>query len=390
MTDKPRVLIVDDTPENIRLMMGILGKIYHLQAATSGLKAIEMAETAPQPDLILLDVVMPGMDGYTICQKLQDSEKTKHIPIIFVSGLDETSEQTKGLRLGAVDFISKPFRAELVRARVSNHLELKRHREALGPLLEARQQALRVSMELDVAGRLQKAMLPHSRFASRGCRLNSYLSPARAVGGDLFEHFFVDEHRLLFALGDVSDKGMAAALFLVQVRTLLRSVGRKALSSAHLLELLNEEIYADNQACMFVTFVCGLLHTATGELSLARGGHEHPLLFASGNRGEVLEFEGGPALGLRSGCHFPSYQTWLQPGQMLLFYTDGVTEAANPQGEIFGAERLAASLAFSGARSPEQAVEVLRSRLNEFVAGAEPADDITFLFLDWSPPHTPT
>lgn len=136
--NKPRVLIVDDTPESINILLNALKDEFSVVAATNGLKAIERASQLPKPDIILLDVIMTGMDGYQVCKTLKSSDETKDIPIIFVTALGESKDELKGLQLGAVDFITKPITPSLVRSRVHNHLELKRHRDHLQELVDER------------------------------------------------------------------------------------------------------------------------------------------------------------------------------------------------------------------------------------------------------------
>jgi serine phosphatase RsbU (regulator of sigma subunit) len=392
LAPRPRVLIVDDAPENIRMLMGFLGKMCSVQAATSGSKALEFARGSAKPDLILLDVMMPEMSGYDVCMELKSDQTTHSIPVIFVTGLNDVADEERGLAMGAVDYISKPFHAELVRARVSNHLELKRHRDHLerevkertDELLTAQRMQQRLQSELDVASRLQRSMLPEpltggkrpSEFA-----LATYLQAARAVGGDLYDYFLLDGRKLLFLVGDVSDKGIAAALFMVQVRTLARSLASRSTSPGDLLVQLNEELCRDNQACMFVTVVCGYLHQDTGKLELARGGHEHPVLIDCGGNARFLEFEGGPALGLCPGSHFPNFSSTLEAGEHLVLYTDGVTEAANPAHELYGEDRLLEVLGKAGGQEPGELLETVKASLADFVCGAEPSDDITLLVL---------
>lgn len=392
---KPRVLIVDDTPENIRLLMSYLGKTCNVQAATSGAKALEFARASPAPDLILLDVMMPGMSGYDVCEELKRCENTRSIPVIFVTGLNDVEDEKRGLDLGAADYISKPFHADLVRARVGNHLELKRHRDHLADevrirteqLLQAQKSQQRLESELEVASRLQLSMLPPpvlSRAASSGCQLTSYLRPARAVGGDLYDYFFLDRQTLFFVVGDVSDKGVPAALFMVQVRTLLRSLAGKTREPGCLLSQLNEELCRDNQECMFVTLICGCLDIVTGAVILARGGHEHPVLI-SGQGARFLEFEGGPALGLAEGSEFPQWSGILAAETSIVLYTDGVTEATDGASSCFGEQRLLETLDSAREREVEKIMAGLQENVAAFVADAEPSDDITIMVLQWSP-----
>lgn len=388
---RPRVLIVDDTPENIHILMSFLKKTCDVLAANSGARALECARK-DRPDLILLDVMMPGLSGYQVCEMLKSEETTASIPVIFVTGLNDVMDEEKGLRLGAVDYIGKPFHPGLVRARVKNQLELKRHRDFLELEIQQRTEALmqaqksreRLEAELSVAGRIQESMLPARQLSDPqglGLELSAYLQAAREVGGDLFDYFYAGNGNLCFTLGDVSDKGVPAALFMVQVRTLFRTLGPASTDPACLLELMNEQLCQDNSACMFVTIVCGVLSLETGHLVLSRAGHESPVLIEPLGEARALEFAGGPALGLCEDASFENFETRLEPGQSLLLYTDGVTEACNGSLGQFGEGRLFHVLAKCCELQPQKLTENIRRNLLEFVGDAEASDDVTLMAL---------
>ena len=148
--DKPRVLIVDDTPENIKVLQAILAVNYTIQVAIRGERALRVAAAEPAPDIILLDIMMPEMDGYEVCTRLKKEEKTKNIPVIFLSALEDESSEARGLELGAVDYVSKPFSPMLLQARIRNQLELKMHRDRLTQTVAARTQELELTQEVTV------------------------------------------------------------------------------------------------------------------------------------------------------------------------------------------------------------------------------------------------
>ncbi|MFC1886178.1 HD-GYP domain-containing protein [Thermodesulfobacteriota bacterium] len=149
-SEKSRLLIVDDTPENIQILMETLKDEYTIAASISGQKALQMAAADPVPDLILLDIMMPGLDGYQVCEKLKAGDKTKNIPVIFVTAMAEEADEQKGLNLGAVDYIAKPFRPGLVKSRVRNHIELKRHRDHLEELVKERTKELVITQDATI------------------------------------------------------------------------------------------------------------------------------------------------------------------------------------------------------------------------------------------------
>ncbi len=147
-SQRQKVLVVDDTPENIQVLMETLKDDYAIVAAIDGEKALRMARSAPAPDLILLDIMMPGMNGYEVCRQLKQDPATREIPVIFVTALNDEHDEAEGLDLGAVDFISKPFRPLLIKKRVHNQLELKRHRDTLEIMVQQRTRELHLTQEV--------------------------------------------------------------------------------------------------------------------------------------------------------------------------------------------------------------------------------------------------
>lgn len=144
------VLVVDDTPENIEILRQLLRTDYTIHAAISGEKGLEIARKLPQPDIILLDIMMPGIDGYEVCRQLKHDPTTAHIPVVFISALDQVGHETLGLELGAVDYIRKPFEPVLVKARVRNHLVLKRYEQQLEELVRARTAELALTQQITI------------------------------------------------------------------------------------------------------------------------------------------------------------------------------------------------------------------------------------------------
>ena len=389
--EKQKVLIVDDTPQNIHVLMETLKDNYKIVAATSGAKALQLAERVPLPDLILLDVMMPKMSGYEVCEQLKKNPLTQNIPVIFVTALSEAGDEERGLELGALDFITKPFHPALVKARVKNQLELKRHRDHLEVEVERRTQELlaanlarqKLENELDVARSLQLSMLADDLFPLPGHSdggLAAHLRPARAVGGDLYDYLLLEPNRLLVMLGDVSDKGVAAALFMVRALTLLRSFAPKASSPGELLSLVNVALCRDNDAFMFITLACCVLDLKTMEWTYSSGGHEPPLLLTQGVP-QFLELESGPALGLIEDGEFPVHTGILAPGTSILLYTDGITEAEQESQENYGTERLCQAAGPLSGSSPEEIVKGISLSVKEFVGEAEQSDDLTMLVL---------
>ena len=390
MEDRPRVLIVDDTPENIFMLSATLKHGYALTTATNGSEALALATQAPHPDLILLDVCMPDMDGYQVCEILKKTPGCANIPIVFVTGLSSAEEERVGLAAGAVDYITKPFHPELVKARVNNHIELKRHRDNLEQEVQKRSRELvqatlartLVENDLRLALKLQLSLLPPARYRSPqmgGCDIATVLRPARAIGGDFYDYLHLSPQKVLFTLGDVSDKGVASALFMVRVVTLLHWLAPTSNHPSELLASLNQALCLDNDAGMFVTLGCGLADLEKGEILYASGGHEEPILVTPGQPAQQLKVEGGPALGLYENSKFPAHRWKLKRGQSLVLLSDGVTEANDSATREFGNERLVESLGYLQDCNPSTVIDACLQAVEGFTAGAELSDDLTVL-----------
>ncbi len=243
----------------------------------------------------------------------------------------------------------------------------------------------RLASELDIAHQIQTALLPGEHYLDAHCEtfeLHALLRPARAVGGDLYSYFMLNERRFCVMVGDVSDKGIPAALFMARTITLAKALAPRARTPQHLLSMLNVELCRNNDSCMFVSLLCGMLDTFTGELVMASAGHEPPVLCdADGAR--LVELDTGAALGLDDEAAYPARRLRLQPGQTLLLYTDGITEATDTNRAMFGPERMLASLARSPSRSAADLAGGLLAEVDRYAEGAGQADDITVLALSW-------
>lgn len=243
----------------------------------------------------------------------------------------------------------------------------------------------RLASELDIAHQIQTALLPGEHYLDAHCEnfeLHALLRPARAVGGDLYSYFMLNERRFCVMVGDVSDKGIPAALFMARTITLAKALAPRARSPQHLLSMLNVELCRNNDSCMFVSLLCGMLDTTTGELVMASAGHEPPVLCdTDGVR--LIELDTGAALGLDDEARYPPRTLRLRPGQTLLLYTDGITEATDTDQQLFGAERMLACLGRSPSGSAADLAAGLLAEVDRFAEGAGQADDITVLALNW-------
>lgn len=358
------VLIVDDSPENIDLLGEILKNKYKIKVALNGIKALKIAMSEYPPDIILLDIMMPDMNGYEVCLRLKSDAKTQDIPVIFVTSMSEIEDEKKGLEIGAIDYITKPFSSAIVKARVKNHIELKEAREHLknqNKILELRVEERtkellelqrvefelrsdqeKVDNELNIAAQIQRSILPsdfpafpeHAQFD-----LYAMMKPAREVGGDFYDFFFVDDDRLAVIIADVADKGVPAALFSMISRTIIRSIAKQGKSVSQVLSETNYLLCEGNETGMFVTVFLAYYHLSTGRIYYSNGGHNAAFLIGLDGGCRILNQKHGPALGIKKELTYSENMDSLEKGQILVLYTDGVTEASSPQGKLFGFER---------------------------------------------------
>jgi sigma-B regulation protein RsbU (phosphoserine phosphatase) len=260
--------------------------------------------------------------------------------------------------------------------------ELKRHIDELTEATIARE---RLQSELEIAKHIQESMLPMNHYVGAGAypfELQAILRAARVVGGDFYAYYVSDDDgRLCFLIGDVSDKGIPAALFMA--RTITKANARAAATERpeHLLRQLNIELCARNDDCMFVTLLCGVLDLASGRLLLASAGHDAPLRVGNG-RAARIEVETGAPLGLDPDTVYPQAQAQLAPHDSLVLYTDGVTEALDPDGRFYGELRLLDALARCDGH-PASTVTAIEADVEHFVRDAPQADDMTMLVLRW-------
>jgi phosphoserine phosphatase RsbU/P len=246
----------------------------------------------------------------------------------------------------------------------------------------------RMEAELTVGHDLQLSMMPRvfPAFPGRGeVSVYATLCPARELGGDFYDFYFVDDTHLFFCVGDVSDKGVPAALFMAVAKTLIRARSVEETSTAKLASYLNTELGRDNDGCMFVTLFLGRLDVKSGELVYTNAGHEPPCLHHAGGAVEMLAERHGPLAGATPGIVYRETHRRLAAGDLLVVYTDGVSEAQDAGGRLFSEERLAEIVRADGAQPPEAVVDRILAAVDTFESGAERADDVTVLALRFLP-----
>ncbi len=370
-----RILIVDDARANVDILVSALRDDYKLSVALNGEAALKQVARTP-PDLILLDIMMPGLDGYEVCRRLRAQEETRELPVVFLSALDDVKDKARGFELGAQDYVTKPFDVLEVKVRVKALIQAKAYRDAMEAALAA---------ELRIATDIQMGMVP-TDFSEvcRGERISlaALLDPAKEVGGDLYHAFRIGQRKLCLVLGDVSGKGVPAALFMAVTTTLLKSTARHVHSPGEILRQVNEELSAENSSCMFVTLLVAILELDSGRLTWSNGGHCSPAL-AQGEQVRLLEDPLDPLVGIEPGLEFREASLQLEPGQTWLLYSDGVTEAFDPERRLFEEEGLIASLEASAGQAPAELIQSVRASIRAHAREAPQSDDIALLALRW-------
>jgi phosphoserine phosphatase RsbU/P len=364
---KADILVVDDGPTNIRLLTVMLSSLgYQVSTATTGELALSMIATAI-PDLVLLDVNMPGMDGYQVCQTLKANPQTQDIPVIFISALDELMDKVKGFSVGGVDYITKPFQLPEVQVRVETHLALRQ----LQKELQLKNQQLEA--ERSRAGKIQADLLPNRIPPLPDFELVARCLPSREVGGDFYDWQPLTPERINLTLGDVMGKGLPAALLMTTVRATLRALGaREPLPTqiAAAQTLLSEDL---GHSESFVTLFHGQLDCAIHQLTYVNAGHGLGLLRRANGTMERLQKSGIP-LGILAEQSYKAEQLTFQSQDALLLFSDGLLD-------VFPDLAHHSSILETLLRDVSSAADILERIFRQIGLNAERSDDITVLVL---------
>ena len=329
---KPSILVVDDTPANLTLMTGLLQDDYQVRAATSGEKALKIACSENPPDLILLDIMMPEMDGHEVCRRLKADEKTCDIPIIFLTAMSEAEDEEKGLKLGAVDYITKPVSPPIALARIYTHITMHRQKKAL--ILS--QQML--AAEINEAADYILSALPAELNGDIVTRWKHI--PSTALGGDAFGYHWVDDEHLAIYLLDVCGHGVGSALMSVSAINALRSQSLKSADfkqPASVMAAINNAFLMEDHNNKFFTMWYGVYNRLQHTLTYASAAHP-PAFIRTGDttdKTELLELTtGNLAIGYMQDMVFKEASLELKQFNQLTVYSDGVYEIEKSNGEM--------------------------------------------------------
>jgi serine phosphatase RsbU (regulator of sigma subunit) len=384
--DTGRILLVEDNLVARLTAVRVLDQQGHtVVEAYNGQEALTRLHAEPF-DLVLLDVLMPELDGFETLARIKQDPNLRHLPVIMITAVDDMESVVRCIELGADDYLPKPFNPTLLQARLSASLEKKRLRDQEQLYLKG------LEREFEIARDIQVGFLPDTLPSWPGWEIAAQLQPAREVAGDFYDVFELPEGRLGLVISDVCDKGVGAALFMTLFRSLIRAAanltfyigpnGLAAQSEASLL--LNTITFTNNyiarthgKANMFATMFFGVLNPATGLLSYINAGHESPLVLNAAELKAELKST-GPAVGLAPDLPFAVQEIQMAAGDVLFAYTDGLTDAKSPSGEFLGRDRLL-TLLRQPTDSLHKLMKMLDSTLATHIADASQFDDITVL-----------
>jgi sigma-B regulation protein RsbU (phosphoserine phosphatase) len=373
-----RILIVDDIKANVDILVNALRDDYKLSVALDGSAALRSVEKTP-PDLVLLDIVMPGLDGYEVCRRLRAHEPTREVPVMFLSSLEDVQNKAQGFEVGGNDYLTKPFEVLEIKARVRSLLKAKAYADAIREAM---------ARDLAIAREIQMGILPSDLAGATkgtGLEVHAVIEPARAVGGDLYEVLRVSDSRIVVALGDVSGKGIPAALFMAVALTVLRTLARQFPEPDEILRRLNDELAEQNPRGMFVTLQCLVFDLEQRRVSCAGAGHHQLAVLSPGRPPRLACPSSGRPAGLMLFNPIERETFALEHGDTFVLFSDGVSEAMNPAEDFYGEDRLLSALAATSSATLPEIVASVMADVRAFAAGAKQSDDITVLAARYAP-----
>jgi sigma-B regulation protein RsbU (phosphoserine phosphatase) len=365
MPAQHQIMVVDDEPVNILVLQGLLKNAgFEVVSATSGEEARELVDANP-PDLVLLDIMMPGESGLETCRHLQENPQTADIPVIFLSCLDRADSKVEGLSLGAVDYITKPFHGPEVLARIRNHLGFSSRRERI---IKSQ------SQRLDQVQRAQRDMLVQPEELPQACFSVAFI-PTQEAGGDFYDVVDLGQGRVGYLVADVSGHDLGASFLTSSLKALFRQNARPDSSAEETLKSINEVLRGITPPEKYLTAVYAVLDRNAGHLDIALAGHPAPALLPVHEKAMLLEAS-GDILGVFADIELGSVQIPVSKGDRFVFYTDGLVESSSMR---LGPDSLTNLLANAGSLPLEGMAEGI---VAEVFGYAAPEDDVLVLAVE--------
>jgi predicted ATPase/signal transduction histidine kinase/serine phosphatase RsbU (regulator of sigma subunit) len=371
------ILAVDDDPVNLQVVSNLLSlENYAIRQANGGAETLAMIESGPRPDLILLDIMMPKISGYEVCEKLRTQYSATELPIMLLTAKNQVSDLVEGLNVGANDYITKPVSKNELLARIKTHLNLSR----------LRTENIRLSAELDVARQLQQMLLPSESELNQvtGLEIAGFMEPADEVGGDYYD-VLVSNGRLKLGIGDATGHGLESGILAIMVQTAVRTLLEHGETDpVKFLSTINRTIY-ENVERMKVekNMTLSLLEYVEGGKLKLSGQHEDIILVQNGELELIDTFDLGFPVGLEEDItNFVSEkEITLNPGDVAVFYTDGITEAFNMEKKEYRIERLCEVVKQSWQLTANEIKQAVIDDVRQYIGKQQVFDDITLLVL---------
>lgn len=372
---KCRVLLVDDVKDNITILIETLKNDYLLGFALNGPDALTYAK-AKSPDLILLDIMMPEMDGYEVCRRLKADPDTRDIPVLFITALDEIENKTTAFEVGAVDYITKPFELLEIKARVKTHLTLNLAIQALAAQRDRLQQSLDLAMEI------QQSLLPKRNPILEGLDIAGKSVYCDETGGDYYDFLDLGSEKIGIIVGDVSGHGIQSALLMTTVRGSLRQRIQKPDSLEQVISDLNKQFHTDvEKSGHFMTlFICEV-DAQNRILTWIRAGHDPALVYNIASD-TFYELGGmGLPLGVAEDSQFEECSGAIEDKQILIIGTDGIWESFDIEGNRFGKEKFKDIIRSSAHLPANSLADRVIKTVQHFRHPLKIEDDITLVIV---------
>ena len=370
MRAPPLILIVDDNPANVEILqMRLMANNYDVITATDGEMGLTIA-IEKLPDLILLDIMMPKMDGFEVCRKLKGDSTLPFMPIILVTAKTESKDVVAGLEAGGDEYLTKPVDHAALVARVKSMLRIKSLHDTV---LE---QSTQLKKQLKTATKIQTLFWPEIPELEAGGHIWAVSIPASYVGGDLYDVIKLSDGSLLAYVADVSDKGVPAALIMAALSSKIRSESRIHNDIGQLLSSINSSMYnLISDEGFFATIVIVRYWPKSGKMQLALGGHLQPLWIVKDGIGNMPQLN-GVSVGITANANYEKKEITLSPGESILLYSDGLIEAENEKQEFYGNERL---IRYAKDKKDRHIGEGLLDEISKWRGNAIINDDLTML-----------
>lgn len=377
-----KILVVDDETDmepmiRQKFRRHIREKTFDFEFAFNGVEALEKITEFPEIGIVLSDINMPDMDGLTLLSKLKELQKPE-LKTVIVSAYGDMDNIRTAMNRGAFDFITKPVNFDDLEITINKTV---REILSIRHWMREHDQLVSIQQDLHISREIQQAILPKQFPPFPGePNFDIYASmvAANEIGGDFYDFFLIDQHRLGFVIGDVSGKGISAAIFMALSRTLIRATGLKGDTVSQCMEYSNNLLCKESVSSMFVTVFYGILDTLTGRVDYVNAGHNPPYVLSSNGLHQV-EMTNGLPLGVMDDFNFESKTIQLQKGDQLLLYTDGVIEAINLEQTAYGEKKLEDFLNHHLNLPVETLIKKSFADVNDFAGGAPQSDDITLL-----------